>query len=464
MRATTSTWRGAGRLRGAALVLGALALQAGGAAANECRTAETRDGAVEMDPTWAGTTVGYAALERGGIVYFGYYDAERRLTVASLDPRSRRLCVRTLDAVFGGWDSHNGIVMAFDSGGRLHVAGNMHGTGLIYARASEPDDVASLRPAGMVGTDEARVTYPRFVRGDDGNLLFVYRSGASGRGEWIVNRWADGRWARVSAQPVFAASWQGRPVSAYPSPFVADERGVFHVAIVWRHTGDAATNFAVSYAATRDFQTWRGADGRRLTAPLTPDTADPIERRGEGQGLLNAPIAAADERGQPMVAYTRYGPGGNNAVFLAKPEGSGWTTHLLVESDRRVPIEGTGTLPDVPRLRELDPDEGTILVAFPGRAAFRYGFDPVTFEPRGSAVRARAADSRPSPARPIPGLGRSALRRVPVLDAASGQRLPGRFEFFAQAGNGDRPVACTADAPKACDPPPSPVYFVRSGH
>ena len=41
----------------------------------------------------------------------------------------------------------------------------------------------------MTGKDEDDVTYPEFYRMPDGDLLFAYRSGASGRGNLVLNRY-----------------------------------------------------------------------------------------------------------------------------------------------------------------------------------------------------------------------------------------------------------------------------------
>ena len=47
--------------------------------------------------------------------------------------------------------------------------------------------------------DEGNVTYPEFYPLTDGDLLFVYRSGSSGRGNLVMNRYSlkDYKWARV---------------------------------------------------------------------------------------------------------------------------------------------------------------------------------------------------------------------------------------------------------------------------
>ncbi len=42
----------------------------------------------------------------------------------------------------------------------------------------------------MTGVDEGNVTYPEFYLLSGGDLLFAYRSGSSGRGNLVMNRYS----------------------------------------------------------------------------------------------------------------------------------------------------------------------------------------------------------------------------------------------------------------------------------
>ena len=134
---------------------------------------------IKIDTAWSGTRVGFAAAAKGDKVYVGYYDAERYLTVAEIDRAADRLCRTRLPSRYGGWDSHNTIVLAFDSQGRLHVAGNMHASPLVYGRAERPSSLDGLKLSPMIGRDEAHATYPYFFLDPEGRLLFLYRSGVA---------------------------------------------------------------------------------------------------------------------------------------------------------------------------------------------------------------------------------------------------------------------------------------------
>ncbi|WP_207553723.1 BNR-4 repeat-containing protein, partial [Pseudoroseomonas deserti] len=209
----------------------------------------------ELAQVWSGvrTEMGAARAPNGQLLV-AYYDAERWLTVAALDPAKGQVCRLRLPSQFGGWDAHNDISMAVAADGSVHVVGNLHGDKLFYA-AGRADDLSSVKPMPMVGRDEERVTYPTFIRTPENGLLFFYRNGASGRGTWLVNRWQGGQWQRGAE--IFAGRDREGRLSAYPGFAMAPD-GMLHVAIMWRRTGDVASNFAVSYARSRDFRRWEG--------------------------------------------------------------------------------------------------------------------------------------------------------------------------------------------------------------
>jgi len=152
---------------------------------------------LDIGAVWSGHPVGFFLLTQGRTQYVAFYDHQRRMTVARRDLSDRRWEFKRLDSVLG-WDSHNYVTMAMDSEGRLHLSGNMHASPLVYFRADRPGDIQSLRRvAAMVGSLEKRCTYPRFISGPNGQLVFTYRDGGSGKGNQIYNAcvcWIDRCW------------------------------------------------------------------------------------------------------------------------------------------------------------------------------------------------------------------------------------------------------------------------------
>lgn len=421
---------------------------------------------VTVGETWAGVSTGAgSATTRDGRLVVAYYDPDRYLTVATYDPRSGKRCSQRLESRFAGWDAHNALVVAIDHNDQIHVSGNMHDSALVYARGPI-NDLGKLRLLPMTGRNEKAVTYPRFMQDSRGNLLFLYRDGSSGNGIWRLNRWQDGQWQHLGA--LFANRDEKGPVSAYPSEFVQDSTGRFHVAVVWRRTSDVATNFAVTYASTADFRSWWvGSGGKSATGPLAPATMQRVDATGEGKGLVNNAKIAIAPSGQPLILYTKYGDGGRNATFAARYDGRGWVSKSIATASKRNEIKGGGSIPDMPTAAFVDeaiPGGAMRVWALPSRQDRKdLTLDPVSLKT--APWRAAAKDTVYTPARPpaipIP-TGLDDAARVSTVVRRNGVSGPaqGQLYWYGQKSNRDRARTCTPKAPRACNPPPSPLIWM----
>lgn len=279
---------------------------------------------VDIAPVWAGHPVGFSIRTADGFQYVGFYDPERRMTVGQRRLDSTRWRFSTLPSRVK-WDSHNGIVLEIDRLGHVHVSGNMHGDRLVYFRTSRPHDISSFERLRMIGTRERKVTYPQFLKGNDGRLYFLYRDGSSGAGSRILNRYDEetGSWSRVLSGPLFDG--QGR-MSAYLAGPIVGPDGYFHLVWMWRDTPMGSTNHDISYARSRDLARWEDVEGRPLSLPLRPQTpgvvVDPV-RPGEGLAGLAFGLGW-DARGRPVVSYCKYGPEGYSQMFNARWQGGEW--------------------------------------------------------------------------------------------------------------------------------------------
>ena len=342
------------------------------AAASELTTS---DGTL-IDHVWAGHPVGFALLVERGHVFIGYYDAERRLTVAAR-PAGRREWTRVqLEGIWNeakqrwsnvvGWDSHNSIVLAVDADGYLHLSGNLHVDPLVYYRSRRPLDITSFeRLDRMTGDREARATYPHFFKDAAGELYFDYRDGSSGDAVDLYNRYdrATRQWQRHIPTPLFDG--EGRR-SAYALPPTLGPDGRFHLLWMWRDNPDAATNQQLSYARSRDLLQWEDAQGNPVPLPITFGGGDVIDDARPGEGLVNTTYAlgfAPD--GQPVAVYHRYNSEGHSQLFAARPAGADWQRQPLTDWRFRWAFGGYGSLQvDVyihPVRTEAD---GTLLVPF----------------------------------------------------------------------------------------------------
>ena len=300
---------------------------------------------LDIAPVWSGHPVGCALLTYGKRQLAAFYDADRRMTVAarSLDESGWRL-VR-LPSVLG-WDSHNYVTMALDSGGQIHVSGNMHCRPLVYFRTERPGDVASFRqfPA-MVGRNEERCTYPHFLHAPQGDLIFTYRDGRSGAGDQYCNVYdlRAATWRRLIDAPLFSG---GGKMNAYFAGPEQDKSGVFHICWVWRNAPDCATNHDLCYARSKDLIRWETSAGRPLSLPITLATAEIVDPVPPSGGIVNGNTKIGfDARGRPIVSYHKFDAQGQTQLYSARREAGGWRIYQTSDWDYRWEFHGGGTIP-----------------------------------------------------------------------------------------------------------------------
>jgi len=325
--------------------------------------AGTKD-VVDIAPVWSGHPVRFALLTHGKRQDVVFFDAERQMTAGfrTVDSDQWQL-VRLPSRV--GWDSHNYVTMALDDEGYLHVSGNMHCVPLIYFRSKKPYDIASLEPVpSMVGRNEKRCTYPRFLRGTNGELLFTYRDGRSGNGEqiWNVYDLTTKTWRRLLDQPLFSGNGK---MNAY---FVGPERdseGIFHVCWVWRNTPDCATNHDLCYARSKDLVHWETSDGTPLTLPITIATAEIVDPVPPGGGILNGNTKIGfDSQKRVVLGYHKFDAAGNTQIYNARREAKGWKIYQTSDWAYRWEFQGGGSI------------------------GFGIGLGPVTVQPAGALPQA----------------------------------------------------------------------------
>lgn len=317
---------------------------------------------IDTVPSWF--PVGFCLLTHEGRQYVSYYNADHQMIVAVRDLDSKIWHKVVLPSKVG-WDSHNYLTMAVDERGDLHLSGNMHCVPLVYFRTTRTGDIHSFRQLKMTGVDEKRCTYPRFLTGANGELLFTYRSGGSGNGLNLFNEYnaETRRWTRFMDTPLFDGEGER---SAYPQDPVRGPDGLFHVVWVWRDTPDCATNHHLSYARSRDLKHWETATGTPVTLPLTLGQeglcVDPIPSHG---GIINGcEHLVFDRTGRPMISYHKADLEGHMQVFVARLEDGLWRSRAVTDWDRAVSFKGTGAMPfigiQISELQPVDPDMWTL--------------------------------------------------------------------------------------------------------
>lgn len=196
-------------------------------------------------------------------------------------------------------DAHNSISIAIDSKGYIHVSWDQHDTQLRYAKSKAPLSLELGDEKSMTGYDEAKVTYPEFHNLPSGELLFCYRSGASGKGNMILKSYNVITQKWISLQNNLIDGENQR--SAYWQIYV-DKRGIY-LSWVWRESWDVATNHDICYAFSADGgKTWQKSTGEKYSLPITKSTAEIAWRVPQNSSLINQTAMTADERGNPYIA------------------------------------------------------------------------------------------------------------------------------------------------------------------
>lgn len=303
---------------------------------------------VEVGQGYSSTSVNTTIFRNSSLTsfqgrqYTAYYDDEGWMVIACRKLRSDEWTTTRTQYRGNVRDAHNGISLMVDGDGYLHVAFDHHGHPLNYCRSVAPYTLTLDEKEPMIGSDEGDVTYPEFYRLANGDLLFAYRSGASGRGNLVLNRYSlqTRRWERV--QDILIDGEDRR--NAYWQLYV-DAAGTIHLSWVWRETWLVETNHDLCYARSKDGgKTWEKSTGERYTLPIRLENAEiacPIPQNSE---LINQTSTSADERGNPYIAsYWRSSDSDIPQYRLVWHDGQSWQNRQI--SDRKTPftLRGGGT-------------------------------------------------------------------------------------------------------------------------
>lgn len=297
---------------------------------------------------WANNSVNAVVFRKNSLVtqgdtqYVAYYDAQRYLVLGKRALGATQWTVRRSAWQGNAADAHNAISIMVDGAGYLHVAWDHHNNALRYARGVAPGSLELGPKQGMVGVDEAEVSYPEFYRLPNGNLLFFYRLGGSGRGDLIINRYdvATQRWTRLHTNLITGEGER----NAYWQAFL-DHRGTLHVSWVWRESPDVASNHDMAYARSRDGGvTWERSDGTPYALPISAASAEYALRIPQNSELINQTSMAADQDGHPYIAsYWRDAGSSVPQYHVIFNTGTAWQARSLDFRKTPFSLGGQGT-------------------------------------------------------------------------------------------------------------------------
>lgn len=241
----------------------------------------------------------------GEFQYAAFYNANAHLVLAKRALSDTHWQINETEFTANVHDAHNHISLVVDAEEYLHIAWDHHNSPLNYARSLEPGSlqiqkITMLSAPGHEATaQEHSLTYPQFYRLHNGDLLFAYRHGGSGRGNLVLNRYdlSTQKWHRLHNSLI---DGEGKR-SAYWDLSI-DTNGVMHMAWIWRETPDVATNHDIAYAQSRDNgQSWQTLDGKTYKLPIVEATSQVVMEVPPNHKLMNPPFVTADKQSNPFI-------------------------------------------------------------------------------------------------------------------------------------------------------------------
>nr|WP_319397457.1 BNR repeat-containing protein [uncultured Carboxylicivirga sp.] len=261
---------------------------------------------VDVAEGWANNSVNAVVFRQNSLVtaadtqFVAFYNADGYLTLGKRYIKSKEFETHVTQYTGNVKDAHNCISIMVDGDGYVHVSWDHHGHPLRYAKSLKPYGLELGKKESMAGVKEDNVTYPQFYKMPDGNLIFMYRDGMSGRGNLAMQKYdiKTKKWTLlydnlIDGEGERNAYWQA----------CVDAKGTIHVSWVWRETWDVSSNHDMCYARSTDGGvSWEKTNGEKYTLPITAATAEYACRIPQKSELINQTSMVADAKGQPYIA------------------------------------------------------------------------------------------------------------------------------------------------------------------
>ena len=260
----------------------------------------------EVDSGWASNSVNTVVFRKNSLVSFrdtqfiSFYDKDAYVMLGKRQHGSKEWILKRTAYKGNATDAHNSISMMVDGDGYLHVSWDHHNNALRYCKSTEPGSLETTQKTMMTGKLENSVSYPEFYKMPDGELLFFYRDGGSGRGNLVINKYsiATKQWTQLHSNLIDGegkrnAYWQA----------CTDSKGTIHISWVWRESPDVASNHDMCYARSNDGgMTWEKSTGEKYALPITASNAEYALRIPQNSELINQTSMFADDKGDPYIA------------------------------------------------------------------------------------------------------------------------------------------------------------------
>jgi hypothetical protein len=268
--------------------------------------AQAQSKTVPVAKAWAGNSVNAVVFRKNSLVtykniqFIAFYNQKGKLTLGKRKLNASKWEI--VETAFSGniHDAHNCISIMVDGDGFLHVSWDHHGNPLNYAHSVAPLSLRLTDKSPMTGLNETNATYPEFYKMPNGNLIFLYRDGRSGKGNLVMNRYdvKSKTWTQLHTNLIDGEGRQNAYCQAY-----VDKNGVFNISWVWRGSPDVASNHDMHFARSTDGGiSWEKSTGEKYTLPINEANAELACGIPQNSELINQTSMTTDNIGNPFIA------------------------------------------------------------------------------------------------------------------------------------------------------------------
>lgn len=284
---------------------------------------------VHIAKGWAGTSINTVIFRRNSIVsynnyqYVAFYDEHANVILAKRKLGTTKWELFKTQYQGNVKDAHNSISIMIDGNGYLHISWDHHGNPLRYSQSKFSEGLELTDEMTMTGYGEQNVTYPEFYQLGDGNLIFVYRDGASGRGNLVMSYYdtKNKTWSKLNDNLIEGEGQR----NAYWQMSIGSD-GAMHLSWVWRESWDVITNHDICYAKSIDHgKSWLKSTGEKYQLPINARTAEYAAKIPQGSNLMNQTSMHTDSRGLPYIV-NYWTPKGSSVpqYHLVYHDGTAW--------------------------------------------------------------------------------------------------------------------------------------------
>lgn len=297
---------------------------------------------------WANNSVNTVIFRKNSLCtykntqYIAYYNNDGYVVLGKRKLNSKQWQLLTTTLKGNVTDAHNSISIITDGDGYLHLSWNHHNNQLHYCKSTAPGSLQMTAEMPMTGSMEQKVSYPEFYTLLNGDLLFLYRDGQSGKGNLVINRYntKEKKWQQLHQNLIDGdgkrnAYWQA----------CVDVKGTIHLSWVWRESADVASNHDLCYAKSTDGGlTWANSNNVKYTLPVTAATAEYACHIPQKSELINQTSMCADDEGNPFIASYWKEEGDNTPQYHVVHNNDGaWQIKNLGFRKTAFSLSGTGT-------------------------------------------------------------------------------------------------------------------------